>query len=57
MNLKSFAAYGDKPLPPIALVSNVSFTAAVPEPATWAMMIVGLGVLVRRRRATSVVAA
>jgi len=38
-------------LPPMALLSNVSLT--VPEPATWAMMIMGfgsLGLMMRRRR-------
>ena len=35
---------------------NVSFTAAVPEPATWAMMIMGFGMVgfaARRRRSSS----
>jgi hypothetical protein len=41
----SFLAVGDKPLPPFALVSDVSLTGAdpagAPEPSTWAML--GLG--------------
>ncbi len=56
----SFLAYGNLPVPPFALVSNVSLTGAVPEPATWGLMIVGLGglgALARRRRATTAVAA
>jgi hypothetical protein len=32
-------------LPPIAMLDNVSLTAAVPEPATWAMMLVGFGMI------------
>ena len=39
-------------LPPVALLDGVSLTA-VPEPATWGMMLVGfggLGVAIRRRR-------
>ncbi len=56
----SFLAYGNIPVPPFALVSNVSLTGAVPEPATWAMMIVGLGglgAIARRRRSASVATA
>ena len=55
----SFLAYGNKPVPPFALVSNVSLPSAVPEPATWAMMIIGvggIGALARRRRAAGVTA-
>jgi hypothetical protein len=40
--------------PPVALLDGVSLTQAVPEPATWAMMIAGFGLvggLARRRRA------
>ncbi len=43
--------------PPISLLDGVSLNA-VPEPATWAMMLVGFGAigLVARRRATTVAA-
>jgi hypothetical protein len=40
-------------MPPTAFLDGVSLTAAVPEPATWGMMIIGLGamgVAARRRR-------
>jgi hypothetical protein len=50
----SFLATGNLPVPPFALVSNVSLTAGVPEPAAWTMMIVGVGLVggaSRRRRA------
>ncbi|WP_294046956.1 PEPxxWA-CTERM sorting domain-containing protein [Sphingomonas sp.] len=43
-------------LPPVALLDNVSLTAAVPEPASWALMIVGFGAMgysLRRRRETA----
>jgi len=48
-------------LPPIALLDNVSLTAAVPEPATWAMMLVGFGMIgasarYRRRNVRAVIA-
>ena len=40
----SFLAQGTpNGLPPSLLLDNVSLTAAVPEPATWGMMIVGFG--------------
>jgi PEP-CTERM motif-containing protein/uncharacterized protein DUF642 len=45
-------------LPPMALLDGVSLTA-VPEPATWAMMLIGfggLGAMIRRRRPTMVAA-
>ncbi len=38
--LLSFLATGNLPVPPFALVSDVSLVA-VPEPATWAMLLVG----------------
>jgi hypothetical protein len=44
-------------LPPIAALDGVSLT--VPEPATWAMMLVGfggIGAMIRRRRQTLVAA-
>lgn len=58
----SFLAIGNLPVPPFALVSNVSLTDAVPEPSTWAMMLLGLGAVglaarQRRRRDVSAVAA
>jgi hypothetical protein len=31
--------------PSVGIGSNISFSAAVPEPATWGMMIVGLGMV------------
>ena len=49
----SFLAHGNLPVPPFALLDGIS--AAAPEPASWAMMIIGLGglgALARRRRAT-----
>ena len=52
-----FIAHGPVGVPPFALLDHVSLTSAsgaVPEPATWAMMIIGFGVtgaLARRRRA------
>ena len=50
---------GGAPLPPFALLDSVSLTA-VPEPSTWAMMVVGFGLLGyagfrRRRTAASIV--
>jgi hypothetical protein len=50
---------GGAPLPPFALLDSVSLTA-VPEPSTWAMMVVGFGLLGyagfrRRRTAASLV--
>jgi hypothetical protein len=51
----SFLATGNLPVPPFALVSNVSLTGGVPEPATWALMIVGVGLVgsASRRRRTA----
>jgi hypothetical protein len=38
----SFLAYGNLPVPPFALVSNVSLTGAgAPEASTWALMLAG----------------
>jgi PEP-CTERM motif len=48
----SFLATGSPQVPPFALVSNVSITGGVPEPAAWAMMLLGfggLGALARSR--------
>lgn len=50
----SFLANGSTPgAPPFMLLDNVSLTAAVPEPSTWAMLLGGLGLvgLMMRRRA------
>lgn len=47
-------------LPPMALLDGVSLTAAVPEPATWAMTIVGFGLVggaLRRRSRSGAVSA
>lgn len=47
-------------LPPVALLDNVSVRAAVPEPATWAMMLLGFGAIgatMRRRRMNALAAA
>jgi hypothetical protein len=50
----SFLAKGTAPgAPPFMLLDNVKLEAAVPEPATWTMLIGGLGLLAflaRRRR-------
>ena len=46
-------------LPPMALLDGVSLTAAVPEPATWALTIVGFGLVggaMRRRRSGAIAA-
>ncbi len=56
----SFLAYGDKPVPPFALLDGVTFTPdTVPEPATWAMLLTGFGAVgfAARRRRAGVVAA
>jgi hypothetical protein len=39
----SFLAFGNLPVPPFALVSDVSLTGSVPEASTWAMMLIGFG--------------
>jgi hypothetical protein len=52
----SFLAYGNLPVPPFALLDGVTFTPdTVPEPANWAMLIMGFGLIgatARRRRHT-----
>ncbi len=51
---------GTQGAPPFALLDGVTVTQGVPEPATWAMMMVGfgaLGVMLRRRRRELTVAA
>jgi hypothetical protein len=37
----SFLAHGNVQVPPFALVSDVSVSAGVPEPSTWALLLVG----------------
>ncbi len=57
--LLSFLSMGTpNGLPPVALLDGVSLTANVPEPAAWAMLIVGFGLVgaARRRRAAIVAA-
>lgn len=55
-----FIAYGNVPVPPFALLDGVTFSqeAAIPEPATWAMLLAGFGMvgLVARRRKVTVAA-
>jgi X-X-X-Leu-X-X-Gly heptad repeat protein len=57
----TFLATGNLPVPPFAMISNVSLTGdAAPEPASWAMMIVGMGgigAMARRRRASGAASA
>jgi len=46
-------------VPPFALLDGVSLTGGAPEPATWAMILVGfggIGAMVRRRRALAAAA-
>ena len=46
-----FIAHGTPSgVPPFSLLDGVSMTAAVPEPATWAMMVLGFGVIGRAMR-------
>lgn len=56
-NLLSFIASGTpNGAPPMFLLDNVSVTSAVPEPASWVMMLVGFGMVgavARRRRAAT----
>ena len=57
----SFLAIGSPTgLPPVALLDNVSVKQAVPEPGTWAMMLIGFGAVgasLRFRRRTTLTAA
>jgi hypothetical protein len=49
----SFLAQSTPAIPPFTLVTDVSLIGSVPEPASWGMMIVGLGAMgavARRRR-------
>ena len=39
----SFLSHASPQLPPFALVSNVSLTGGAPEPAAWALMLLGFG--------------
>lgn len=58
--LLSFLAVGTpQGLPPIAVLDSVSLTTNVPEPATWALMVSGFGLVgfALRRRAPRAVAA
>jgi len=51
--LKFVAAGTPNGLPPVSLIDGVSLTEAVPEPASWAMLIIGFGLVgaaARRRR-------
>jgi len=56
----SFLAHGTPDgVPPFSLLDGVSMQAAVPEPASWALMIVGFGatgMTMRRRRSAAAVA-
>jgi hypothetical protein len=54
----SFLASGNVPVPPFAMLANVQVLAA-PEPGTWALLILGVGVVggvARRRRALATAA-
>ncbi|GGD99950.1 hypothetical protein GCM10011529_02650 [Polymorphobacter glacialis] len=58
--LRFWADGGPGGVPPFALLDSVSVTAAVPEPATWAMLVVGFGLVgatLRRRNAATTVSA
>jgi hypothetical protein len=49
----SFLAHGNVQVPPFALVSEVSVSSGVPEPSTWALMIVGFAGLAFAGRRSS----
>ncbi|CDG84684.1 PEPxxWA-CTERM sorting domain-containing protein [Janthinobacterium agaricidamnosum] len=54
--LSFMAKGGPNGAPPFMLLDSVSLVSAVPEPSTWGMMLVGVGMLgfmVRRRRAAA----
>lgn len=55
----SFLAYGNLPVPPFALLDGVTVSGEVPEPATWALILVGFGIVgfAARRRRAAVIAA
>ncbi|CAM3093719.1 hypothetical protein SPAN111604_03325 [Sphingomonas antarctica] len=57
--LSFLSAGGPGGLPPLALLDGVSATAAVPEPATWGLMLLGFGAMgfAARRRRSNVVTA
>ncbi len=51
--LRFLASGGPGGLPPAALLTNVALTDAIPEPASWALLVIGfagLGTVLRRRR-------
>lgn len=53
----SFLAHGNLPVPPFALLDGVSVASAAPEPGTWALMLIGAGLLgAAQRRRRSVLA-
>jgi hypothetical protein len=55
----SFLANGTSGAPPYALLDGVSLNSGVPEPAAWAMMLLGIGALgacARRNRALAATA-
>ena len=57
--LRFWANGGPGGVPPFSLLDNVSLQAAVPEPASWAMLIAGFGLVgaaARRRRSTEIAA-
>ncbi|HEY7901344.1 MAG TPA: hypothetical protein VIC25_09185 [Caulobacteraceae bacterium] len=55
----SFLAQGNKPLPPFALLDNVSLSMVLPEPSDWVLMLAGfavIGAAARTRRARGLIA-